>query len=417
MFSIKNEDNNIKRGLILIEIIFFVVGLIFILKSGNSTLLGSLETFNNDDVKYIRSAWNLVENNILSYENTKESTVYIMPGLTVILSGFVVLFGKFKALVAFRIFQLILQCGSLYLLFLIGRKIFNSKVAIIACIINALYIVEIYVPHLILMEAIFRCLFLLLIYLTMYAIEEKSTKLYIWAGIVWSLACLFRPPIAAYPAVILFIWIINKEYKLKDMFKYGSIVLLIFCLIMSPWWIRNYKVFNTFIPFTASSGNPFLQGTFINYNQSNGWGVPYKKGSNAIESNKFEIETGIERLKIYGSKEPLKYILWYTLGKTWYLWREPFYWNGVLGFCIALIEHIFIIISAIKGFRLCNKKEKGNKGKIMILGIIILTNFVYLPYYTFSRYSYPLMSLVILFSAYSIYRSKCFENINIYNIK
>lgn len=402
MFSIKNEDRNIKRVLILIQVIFALTALIYVLGLGNSTLLGSLEEFNNDDVKYIRSAWNLVENKIISYQNTTEPTVYIMPGLTVVLSWFVLFFGKLNSIIAFRVFQVIVQCGSLYLVFLIGRKLFNSKVGVIACLINSLYIVELYVPSLILMESIFRFLLLLLLYLSIYAIERKGIKLYIIAAIVWSFACLFRPTIVAYPGIVLIVWIVNKEYKFKDVVKYTIIVLTVFCMIMAPWWARNYKLFNTFIPFTASSGNPFLQGTFVNYDQSDGWGVEYKKGNNSIESNKNELDMGIERLKKYGKKEPLKYIYWYTLGKTFYFWRAPFYWQSVLGFTFAFIQHIFIIISSVIGIWLCKKNKELGVNSIIILGIILLFNLVYLPYYTFERYSYPLMSLLCIYSGYLI---------------
>ena len=38
--------------------------------------------------------------------------------------------------------------------------------------------------------------------------------------------------------------------------------------MMSPWWIRNYNIFHAFIPFTLATGNPMLQGTYINYDQS-----------------------------------------------------------------------------------------------------------------------------------------------------
>ena len=186
------------------------------------------------------------------------------------------------------------------------------------------------------------------------------------------------------------------------MFKYASIVLGIFCIIMSPWWIRNYKQFNTFIPFTASSGNPFLQGTFVNYDQSNGFGVLYEKGDNYIESNKNEIKAGIERLKTYGKKEPLKYLSWYTLGKTWYFWRTPFYWNGIIGFILALIQHYFILITSILGIRLSVKKSSLRDNTLIILGTIIIFNIAYLPYYTFERYSYPLISLLTIFSGYII---------------
>ncbi len=404
MITVCKEDKRIKFGLILLEILFIIVALISIFKHGNSTLLGSLESFDNDDVKYIRSAWNLVENRIFSYEDISKSTVYIMPGLTFILSFFVIIFGKFQAIIAFRIFQVVLQICSLNLIFLIGKKVFNKKAALIACIIDSIYIVEIYAANLILMEVTFKFLILLLIYLSIKALETKETKYYVLAGIVWSLGCLFKPTIAVYPLVILLVWI-KARYKMKEMVKYASIVVAIFCIIMSPWWVRNYNNFNMFIPFTKSSGNPFLQGTFINYNQDKGWGVEYRRSEDSIQNNEYEVEEGIERLKIYGEEEPFKFAYWYTIGKTFYFWYEPFYWVEIFGISDvwAFFEHYLILITAIIG--IINNFKTGKwdlKKQIIVLSIIVM-NVVYLPYYTYSRYAYPLMPLMIIFSGDYVY--------------
>lgn len=399
------EDKRVKLVLILLEILFMSVALLSVFKHGNSTLLGSLEKFDNDDVKYIRSAWNLVENGVLSYENVSKPTVYIMPGLTYILSFFVIVFGKLQAIVVFKIFQIILQVLSLNLIFLIGKKAFNEKVALAACIIDSVYIVEIYVANLILMEVIFKFIFLLLIYLSICALQTKETKYYALAGIVWSFGCLFKPTIAVYPLVILVIWIKDK-YKLKEMVKYVSIVVGIFCIIMSPWWVRNYKDFNLFITFTKSSGNPFLQGTFINYDQSKGWGVEYRPSENAIQSDEYEIEAGIERLKKYGVKEPVKFAYWYTIGKTLYLWFSgPFYWYEVLGIKYYFVykEHYLILITAILGIISNVKEIKWSVEKKVITLSIIVMNLAYLPFFTYSRYAYPLMPLMIIFSGDYIY--------------
>lgn len=392
-----NEEKKIKIYLIAIEIVFMIIGILSIFISGDSLLLGNLKEFNNDDVKYIRSAWNLIDNNILSYQNIKESTVYIMPGLTFVLSFFMSIFGKINGIAAFKIFQVILQGISLYLLFLIGKKVFNSKVALIACFMNALYAAEIYSENLILMEVIFKFLLLLLIYISIYAIENKSFKLYIAGGIVWTAACLFRPTIAAYPLLILIMWIKNK-YSFSDIAKYTIVVTTVFCIVMSPWWIRNYKAFDRVILFTKSSGNPFLQGTFINYDQSKGLGVPYVKGKDAIESDENEIKAGLERLKLYGKKEPLKYAAWYTLGKTFYFWRAPFYWIANISYVPVIIYHFIILYLAIYG--MIKHKDKSLNFKFLIM-IVIYFNVIYLPYYTFERYSYPLMPLMILFAAYT----------------
>lgn len=398
-----NKEEKIITYLLIVEIIFIGTAIFSVFAYGDSLLLGSLEKFDNDDVKYIRSAWNLMDNNILSYENIKESTAYIMPGLTFVLYFFMSIFGKINGIIAFRIFQVILQAVSLYLLFLIGKKVFNSKVALIACVMDALYVVEIYAANLILMEVIFKFLLLLLIYISIYAIEKKKLKLYILGGVVWATACLFRPTIAAYPLLILIMWIKNK-YSFNEMVKYTSIVMAVFCTIMAPWWIRNYKVFDRVILFTKSSGNPFLQGTFINYDQSKGLGVPYVKGKDALESDENEIKAGLQRLKIYGKKEPLKYIVWYTLGKTFYFWRAPFYWIPNISYVPVIIYHLVILYWALYG--MIKYKNKSFNLKFLIM-VVVYFNVIYLPYFTFERYAYPLMPLVILFAAYTINDKRC----------
>lgn len=401
-----DEEKRINIYLIIIEIVFIGVAIFSIFAYGDSLLLGSLEEFNNDDVKYIRSAWNLIDNKILSYEDIKESTVYIMPGLTFVLSFFMSIFGKINGIVAFKIFQAILQGVSLYLLFLIGKKVFNSKVALIACLMDSLYLAEIYAANLILMEVIFKFLLLLLIYVSIYAIEKKSLKLYALGGIVWAAACLFRPTIAAYPLLILIMWIKNK-YSFSEIVKYTIVVTTIFCIIMTPWWMRNYKTFDRVILFTKSAGNPFLQGTFVNYDQSKGWGVPYVKGTDSLENDENEIKAGLQRLEIYGKKEPLKYIAWYIFGKTFYFWRAPFYWIANTSYIPVIIYHLVILYWALYG--MIKYKDKSLNLKFLIM-VVIYFNVIYLPYYTFERYSYPLMALIILFAAYTVDDNRCKKN-------
>lgn len=398
-----NEEKRIIIYLIIIETVFIGAAVFSIFACGGSFLLGSLEKFDNDDVKYIRSAWNLIDNHILSYENVKEPAAYIMPGLTYVLSFFMLVFGKMNGIAAFKIFQAALQGGSLYLLFLIGKKAFNSKVALIACFMDALYAAEIYATNVVLMEVIFKFLLLLLIYTSINAIEKKSLKLHAAGGIVWAVACLFRPTIAAYPLLILIMWIKNK-YSFSEMVKYAIVVTTIFCLVMTPWWIRNYKVFDRVILFTKSSGNPFLQGTFINYDGSKGWGVPYVKGENALESDENEIKAGLQRLRVYGKKEPLKYVAWYSLGKTFYFWRAPFYWVANISYVPVIIYHFVILYNAVRG--MIKYRDKSLNLKFLIM-VVIGFNVIYLPYYTFERYAYPLMPLVILFAAQAVDDKRC----------
>ncbi|MCQ1531176.1 ArnT family glycosyltransferase [Lutispora saccharofermentans] len=397
MFSIKNEEKWVKISLAMIIFVFFAVSLYSVLMYGNANYLGSFDKMDNDDVKYIRSAWELLDNGNFIYHKVDEPTVFIMPGLTFMLAFFMKLFGKYGGITAFRVFQAVLQGSSMYLIFLIGRKVFNSKTALIGCILSVFYMAEYYAPTLILTETSFKFLLLLLVYLSIYAIEERSPLYYIAGGLVWGLACLIRPTVAAYPAVILIMWII-KKYKISDMVKFTIITTFVFAAVMSPWWIRNYKVYNRFIPLTLSSGNPFLQGTYINYDQKTDY-TPYEVGKTAIETDENELKTGIYRLKVYGRKHPIKYLYWYTVGKTWELWNFPFYWKEMFNVSFAkaaLYHHGILILGLYEAFKLF---KKGEKNFIFIAITIVFFNIIYLPYFTFSRYSYPLMPMVCLIAA------------------
>jgi hypothetical protein len=401
MFSLSKEKTWIKLALLLMLVVTLAISLFAIFKYGNYFLLGSMDKMDNDDVKYVRSAITLLEKGMFTYHDVNTPTVFIMPGHPVLLAGIMQIFGTGDSgITAFRVFQALLQACCLYLIFLIGREVFNSKVALLACLIDALYIPEISNVGVILTEIEFKTLLLLMVYVSLYALKTRQTKYYFWGGVIWGLTCLFRPTIAAYPGVILIMWFVHK-YSFKEMLKYTLVVVGVFVVIMSPWWVRNYLDFNRVILLTLSSGNPFLQGTYINYDQTRDY-VPYTPDPDAIKNDKIEMDTGKYRLMTYGKQHPLEYIKWYTLGKSKYLWITPFYWKQVFDISIksVVIYNYVILLTAIAGALFMFRKKL--YGGIFLFSTLAYFNVMHLPYFTFSRYVYPVMPLVMLFSAYGL---------------
>lgn len=402
MFSLKGEKTLTKILLMLIILFTIAISISAVLRYNNYYLLGNIQKMDNDDVKYIRSAWTLIDKGIFTYNNPQNPTVFIMPGHTILLAGFMKLFGLGQGgIQAFRIFQSILQGISVYLLFLIGRRCYNSKAAIIACIINAFYIPEFFSVGTILTEIEFKVFFLLLIYITIYAVETKNKKYYAAGGIIWGITCLFRPTAALYPIILFVLWIIYR-YSLGEIIKFSAAALLAFVIVMSPWWARNYITFNRLIPMTLSSGNPFLQGTYINYDQTVNY-TPYSKDRDEIQTNNTEMETGKLRLSKYFKENPLKYIYWYTIGKTWRLWNAPFYWKEIFNIPYLSAEIIHYIILGLGLLGLIMTKALKKSGGIFIILPIVYITAAYLPFYTFSRYAYPVMPMVILLGGFGIY--------------
>ena len=406
MFSLRQEKRAIKIVLALACSVFFLVCMYSIVKYGNATLLGSLEKPDNDDVKFIRSAWILAETGTYVYHNPPSPTVFMMPGLSFTLAALTHVFGKFGALTALRIIQAVLQTLSLLLVFFIGRKVFNSKVGAAALIINVFYFADVWVSNLVLTETFFKFFVLNLVYLSIFAIQGKKTKYYIAAAIAWGLATLFRPTIATYPVVILIVWLLRK-YSFKDILKYSAISAVIFFVILSPWWIRNYQVFHRFIPLTLATGNPMLQGTYINYDQSSRGtdGLNYNQfkypADTEIDNNAVEMEIAKYRLKNLVPKQPLAFVYWYTVGKTFSQINFPFYWISILGINVGAVAayHAFVLVFAAFGIVVYFRDKKRSRMGTLLIATIGYFIGVYLPFYAFGRYFYPAMPFVFIFAA------------------
>ena len=347
----------------------------------------------------------------LTYHDVNEETVFIMPGISYALAGIMTIFGKTTGLVAFRVFQVILEVLSLMLVFFIARKLFNSKVGIIAFILEAIYIPNLWVTHIILTECIFKFLVLALVYFTIYAIEEKKLIYYVVGGMLLGITCLFRPTIGAYPIVVLVLWI-YKKYKFKDMVKWTIVVTSMFVIVMSPWWIRNYNTFNRFIPCTLSSGNPMIQGSYIHYNRDIDH-YPYEHSEDRIEQEKLYMDNVKYRFKNYMLKSPVKYGLWYFVEKPVILWGSPFYWRKVysIHYLIAFIQHIIYLMVGLYGMYFIfkrKKKENSNPIVYLLFSLFVYYTIVHIPYITFDRYGYP-MIWIFTISA-SVVLEKYLEN-------
>jgi 4-amino-4-deoxy-L-arabinose transferase-like glycosyltransferase len=422
MFSIRNESRKLKVAVTIILLAFFLTCILSSLIYDKKLLLGSFDKFDNDDVKYVRSAYTLLQTGKFTYNDPNKESVYIMPGIVTVLLPFVKVFGMQGAVMPFRILGALLQTFSMYMIFLITRKIFGKGTALIALLISAIYIPNIYVTTLVLTETIFMFFFMLLVLFTIHAVEEKQMKYYIIGGALWAVCALFRPAIAAFPALIFVMWLV-KRYTIKEMLKYASITILVFVLVMSPWWLRNYVTFNQFIPFTLSTGNPSLQGVFINdkvdfdlINKIKPAGLNY--GNDEITNNYVE-KTFAKLVFDYNLKhDTWNYLNWLTIGKTVNNFLPPFLCIDLFGikYKVVMGFHIAILLVAFLGLLLMAFKRRLNGWGLFCFLIPVYYDLVHLPFLPFSRYLYPAIPFIIMCCAYFLYviLGRC---VNVYRLK
>jgi 4-amino-4-deoxy-L-arabinose transferase-like glycosyltransferase len=383
----------------------FVLSLAIVFFYGDQFLLGSYAKLDNDDVKYINSAKILLNDHILTYNSGQAPSAFIMPGVPLILSGLMLVFGQNdSAVMAYRVLQAILQAGSIYLMFILARNVFNQRVALLACGISALYLPDYYTAGVILSEAWFKTIFMLLLCFTIVAIEKRLIRYYIFVAILLAAACYFKPQAVLYPIIFVIPWLARK-YSWKQMISSMLVIIVVFSMLLTPWWVRNYASFGRWIPFTTSAASPFLEGTLIFKKlPSDGFFVqnPQYTKKNILQGPD-PITTGLQIIRYGLVHEPLKYIAWLTLIKIGLLYVSPFYWKAIFGISYPVMTALHVILFILAAFGIADSlmKRKGKK-QVLLLAFSYFT-LIYLPFVTFDRYGYPNHFILIIFAAYQMY--------------
>lgn len=412
LFSVKENESTSRRDRIwLISIMAFVLAVsVFVVLSHNHYfLLGDLNEPNNDDVKYVRSAETLLEGGPLTYINLDSGTepsAFIMPGMPLLLAAFIGPIGQEGGITAFRLFQCLEQVACVYLLFLIARRVFNRRIALVACVLAALYPPDYFSSGVILTESTFRLLCMLLVLAMMVAVERRKLSGYIIVGILTAAAAYFKPQASLFPAVLLFLWL-RDGYSFKEMLRYAGAVLGTYVLLLCPWWIRNWNTFGEFILFTRSAGSPFLLGTRIKYGLPPvGFFDAYPQYDPATIFKGWDssaIDKGLDILRYGFSHHFWTYLHWYTLGKLEGLYIESYYWRPIWPIQRPFMDAMQKVLVCVTLVGLVSALVRERFGRLLPL-LLTFAYFtaLYIPFVAFGRYGYPTIVFMLPFTAYAL---------------
>jgi len=206
----------------------------------------------DDEFEYVRVAENfLAGRGLMAGEGIKGFRPPLYP---LILSLFYYL--KLN-LVAIRIIQCIISAFTVWLIYLTGKKMFSEKVGLWSGIIASVYPFFIFYNGFILTETLFIFLTVAAIYYLISLTEKNISS--VKAGIMLGLAGLCRPIMQMY-LPISFLHVISTAGKLREKVKRIFLITIFFTITISPWVIRNYAVFNKFVPGTTMGGWVFWEG-------------------------------------------------------------------------------------------------------------------------------------------------------------
>lgn len=337
-------------------LIVILLGVLLILHILVVRELGFDYTLKSDDASYIQSGITFLEEGKITMHGVLSAQ--IMPGMTFLIALFALVFGKgFALMVALKIFWMLMGLLTVFVVYKIIRLFTNQYIAVIPCLFF-LSMDYIWMNNTILTETPFLLLFALLIYHSFKLADTHAWKDYIFIVVYYMLAVMLRPNIGIFP-IFLALYLLFKKYDFKLLLKQGLIAGGVLLLLLVPWTIRNYKIFNKFIPLTYGVGNPLLLGTYQGYYFPHDEELDYDANIIMSDDMKYYLDNPLEKdymtkyysLEYDGLKAKYRMREWWNKNPKYmlhaYLYYKPlllltngFYWKEVLGVSESLLYAI-----------------------------------------------------------------------------
>jgi len=183
--------------------------------------------------------------------------VYDMPGHGILLAGIWRVTQDYRYMYI-QIFQIMIDCFMIFLIFLICKSLFNEKIATLSSFLYAIYFPQAFLSIFPLRDCWVMFVAITIIYLIICYHKKPNITNALSVGLLTGLGTYMRPNLIFIALVvsIFAIFYLGKRNCLKLLF----ISAIVTAGVMAPWWARNWKVYHRFIPLSANFGHVMWVG-------------------------------------------------------------------------------------------------------------------------------------------------------------
>lgn len=186
-------------------------------------------------------------------------SAFVAPGYPILIAGVFRLLGSYS--VASAVFVICAQTAlnllTIWLMMHVARTLFDQRIAIIAGLVWACSLPLIWMPTIFWDTSLAICLLVGLMALVL-RFQQKTTLLtWMFLGAYCAVTAFINPAMILVLGAML-CWLAWQRWKAQP---WGILVAgLTFCIVFSPWPIRNEKVFHAFIPLRTTVGFELWMG-------------------------------------------------------------------------------------------------------------------------------------------------------------
>lgn len=337
-------------------------------------------------------------------------TAFRPPGYPLFLAAIYLLFGHHFA--AVRLVQVGVDALTCALMFAVGARLFNRRIAFLGALGLSLYPLQIYMVGEFYSETFSFLLQMLALWLAVEMEYQRHWILPLLLGTMLAATVLTRPTATLWaPLMILWIGLLPLSWKQK--LRDAALAILGLTLVFAPWIARNYVIFREFVPIASLGGvgvwagnNPLSRGGGMLPNEQTWgegapeWGWMGWEGLSETQSSQRFMERGLAWIKenplAFAALVPQKLLrLWSptSFGVQFSRRASP------LLTAVVLPPYLLFLALAVGGMIL---SRRGWREQFPLYALILGVNLLVALTYGATRYGIAMAPCLCLYAAVSL---------------
>ncbi len=236
------------------------VGLSLVIAGGYAIALGSQLRFYDEHV-YVGITSSMAHGHGFSLDG-RQPTAYRPPGYPFLLLPVYLVTGG--SVLAMRLVGVFALTGSVWLTYLLGRRVHSAATGALAALVVACYPLLVYTATTLYPQVPALFLLLLMIELSMRALPESGPPR-IWSGVLAGLAgglLALTVPTFGVTAVGLVLWLVWRRRAGGGRSSWPTVAVLVVALAALPaiWCVRNAVAMHAFVPVSTNDGVNLILG-------------------------------------------------------------------------------------------------------------------------------------------------------------
>lgn len=317
-----------------------------------------------------------------------------------------------QAAVALQLFQTIVSALTCVLLYILAKHLYDVHVGFLAAFLLAIYPPAIYYSvRYIWGTSLFAFCLLLLILVFLRQAEHPSVKQAVWLGSIMGFTTLVDPIIVStYPFGLAWLYL-KANGDRRTIAKTITAVIIVFCLSVTPWLVRNYIVFERFVFIKSNLGHELFLGNneyatgsytdaFSRFRENPMKDFTeaereYLKNSDEVTRSSFLLRKAV----IFIVKHPVRFAQ-RTMNRIMRYWtyiRPVDTWAAK----VSLITYLAVLTLAVAGLVLSG--AKGRDVQLVLSFLMLLPATYYFTHIGIFRYRFPIEPILMVFAGYTIY--------------